>query len=64
MVAETEDEEDIVFAFIGMYRVQVVDCVLKTFPSDPEIFVEARSGIPVTTQRRFDVYPDVSAHAA
>ncbi|KAK7693057.1 hypothetical protein QCA50_002622 [Cerrena zonata] len=27
---------------------------------DPTVFNEARSGIPVTTQRRFDVYPDVS----
>jgi len=28
---------------------------------DPRVFEEARAGIPVTTQRRFDVYPDVSA---
>ncbi|KAG8830932.1 hypothetical protein FRC17_004041 [Serendipita sp. 399] len=27
---------------------------------DPGKLVEARAGIPVTTQRRFDVYPDVS----
>ncbi|KAF9459579.1 carbon-nitrogen hydrolase [Collybia nuda] len=27
---------------------------------DPKIFQDARAGIPVTTQRRFDVYPDVS----
>lgn len=27
---------------------------------DPKVFHEARAGIPVTTQRRFDVYPDVS----
>ncbi|KAI1790701.1 carbon-nitrogen hydrolase [Ganoderma leucocontextum] len=27
---------------------------------DPKVFEEARAGIPVTTQRRFDVYPDVS----
>ncbi|KAE9389739.1 carbon-nitrogen hydrolase [Gymnopus androsaceus JB14] len=27
---------------------------------DPNVFHEARTGIPVTTQRRFDVYPDVS----
>ncbi|KIP02649.1 hypothetical protein PHLGIDRAFT_32114 [Phlebiopsis gigantea 11061_1 CR5-6] len=27
---------------------------------DPKTFTEARAGIPVTTQRRFDVYPDVS----
>ncbi|KAF9781881.1 carbon-nitrogen hydrolase [Thelephora terrestris] len=28
---------------------------------DPQVFEDARAGIPVTTQRRFDVYPDVSA---
>lgn len=28
---------------------------------DPRVFEEARAGIPVTTQRRFDVYPNVSA---
>ncbi|KAI0710428.1 carbon-nitrogen hydrolase [Cerioporus squamosus] len=27
---------------------------------DPQVFQEARAGIPVTTQRRFDVYPDVA----
>ncbi|KAF8226206.1 carbon-nitrogen hydrolase [Tricholoma matsutake] len=27
---------------------------------DPEMMEDARSGIPVTRQRRFDVYPDVS----
>ncbi|CAE6460300.1 unnamed protein product [Rhizoctonia solani] len=28
---------------------------------DPEVIRKTRSGIPVTVQRRFDVYPDVSA---
>ncbi|KII88803.1 hypothetical protein PLICRDRAFT_54626 [Plicaturopsis crispa FD-325 SS-3] len=27
---------------------------------DPKVFNDTRAGIPVTTQRRFDVYPDVS----
>ncbi|KAH8117152.1 carbon-nitrogen hydrolase [Phellopilus nigrolimitatus] len=44
VIASTEEEEDIVHAFI-----------------DPEIYAEARAGIPVTRQRRFDVYCDVSA---
>ncbi|KZT03441.1 carbon-nitrogen hydrolase [Laetiporus sulphureus 93-53] len=43
VIAETEHDEDIVYARI-----------------DPKTFEEARGGIPVTTQRRFDVYPDVS----
>ena len=28
---------------------------------DPALLEKARAGIPVTVQRRFDVYPDVSA---
>lgn len=32
----------------------------KGMLTDPKVFEEARAGIPVTTQRRFDVYPDVS----
>jgi omega-amidase len=27
---------------------------------DPTVLEKARAGIPVTVQRRFDVYPDVS----
>lgn len=27
---------------------------------DPQVIKETRAGIPVTVQRRFDVYPDVS----
>lgn len=30
------------------------------FPVEPTTMEEARAGIPVTMQRRFDVYPDVS----
>jgi len=28
---------------------------------DPQVIVETRAWIPVTTQRRFDIYPDVAA---
>ncbi|KIM65129.1 hypothetical protein SCLCIDRAFT_1163824 [Scleroderma citrinum Foug A] len=35
------------------------ECIIHT-SIDPTAFHEARAGIPVTTQRRFDVYPDVS----
>jgi len=35
-------------------------CVSTQVLLDPTTFHEARTGIPVTTQRRFDVYPDVS----
>jgi len=33
-------------------------------PIEPRRMEDARSGIPVTTQRRFDVYPDVSVGSA
>jgi omega-amidase len=34
------------------------------FTIDPKLFHGARAGIPVTVQRRFDVYPDVSSEVA
>lgn len=63
MLAEAGHEEEIIHVRIGncslvthMPRTEL----FYTFP-DPQVFEEARAGIPVTTQRRFDVYPDVSA---
>ncbi|KAI0317748.1 carbon-nitrogen hydrolase [Amylostereum chailletii] len=35
------------------------ECILHT-RIEPKVFHDARAGIPVTKQRRFDVYPDVS----
>ncbi|KAL4064329.1 carbon-nitrogen hydrolase [Scleroderma citrinum] len=35
------------------------ECIIHT-TIDPTVFQDARAGIPVTRQRRFDVYPDVS----
>jgi hypothetical protein len=63
VLAEAGHEEEIVHVHIG-------NCTLFTYMSltgifhsvpDPRAFEEARAGIPVTTQRRFDVYSDVSA---
>ncbi|KAF8835439.1 carbon-nitrogen hydrolase [Paxillus ammoniavirescens] len=34
------------------------------FTIDPQLLHAARAGIPVTTQRRFDIYPDVSSEVA
>ena len=52
------------FAHIGKReKTRFLECfrgrLTKNSP-DPKVFHEARAGIPVTTQRRFDVYPDVS----
>jgi omega-amidase len=42
-----------------IYKVLMLTPIL-----DPEPLQSIRAGIPVTQQRRFDVYPDVSAGKA
>ena len=62
VIAETAEQEDIVYAHIGepgRTRFSNVEELTERM-TDPKVFDEARAGIPVTTQRRFDVYPDVS----
>lgn len=63
MLAEAGHEEEIIHVHIGNRifpaQTQEMKCFVP-FP-DPQLFEEARAGIPVTTQRRFDVYSDVSA---
>lgn len=63
MIAETEHDEDIVYARVGKYQdsqdSRRVGALTENM-TDPKTFEEARAGIPVSTQRRFDVYPDVS----
>lgn len=62
VLGEAGDSETIVQAHIGMSseccQTQVVFMV--NLRPDPKPFDDARAGIPVTTQRRFDVYSDVS----
>ncbi|OJT14224.1 Omega-amidase NIT2-A [Trametes pubescens] len=41
------------------FKIEKVGALTESM-TDPKTFEEARAGIPVTTQRRFDVYPDVS----
>ena len=62
ILVEAEEEEDIVFCKISMAccYLAFLSLYLRA-PSEPKTLEEARAGIPVTTQRRFDVYPDVSA---
>lgn len=38
----------------------ICQALLISLSIDPKVFQDARAGIPVTTQRRFDVYSDVS----
>lgn len=42
------------------YHVSFVVSHHSSASIDPKLFNDARAGIPVTTQRRFDVYSDVS----
>lgn len=64
-LCEAAEGETIVYAHIG--RVSKSRLVMHALrakfvseSSDPKPFEAARAGIPVTVQRRFDVYPDVS----
>jgi len=53
-----------VFGDIGSYSLLKDECSWFTcFYTDPKKIEETRTGIPVTIQRRFDVYQDVSATA-
>lgn len=45
---------------VGVLSCKICVLKLKRTDTDPEMMEDARSGIPVTRQRRFDVYPDVS----
>ena len=63
VLAEAGHEEEIIHVRIGkpsLFTHTPRTEIVYPFP-DPQVFEEARAGIPVTTQRRFDVYPDVSA---
>lgn len=64
VVASTEEKECIVFADIGDNKFSLslgkLTHSFLFFPPDPKVLESARVGIPVTTQRRFDVYTDVS----
>jgi len=57
------EDEQIVYAEIGNENVRGLDFALINFLPDPQALFEARSGIPVTTQRRFDVYKDIAEGA-
>lgn len=59
VLTEAGEGEEIVYADIGEQN-PLCSILLLTF-ADPKTLEETRKGIPVTTQRRFDVYPDVSS---
>ncbi|KAG8712998.1 hypothetical protein FRC09_019237 [Ceratobasidium sp. 395] len=65
VIASTEHEEAIIHADIGkpLPGDTVPHQIDERAPPDPEMMLKTRRGIPVTVQRRFDVYPDVAAPA-
>lgn len=64
VLAEAQDGEETLYVDIGVSTTICSLISVNGSLADPKTFEDARSGIPVTQQRRFDVYPDVSAQAA
>ena len=64
VLAEAGHDEDVIFVHIGKPRNWVLYHTMWLTEvgndTDPKAMEDARAGIPVTTQRRFEVYPDVS----
>ncbi|PPQ67900.1 hypothetical protein CVT26_007100 [Gymnopilus dilepis] len=61
VLKEAQEGEEIIYSDIGEFQpMMILKRLGLTFFADPKVFNEARAGIPVTTQRRFDVYVDVS----
>ncbi|KAF8652705.1 hypothetical protein AX16_004209 [Volvariella volvacea WC 439] len=59
VINEASEKEEIIYADIGKYSSVLEGRQVNQAAKDPGVFESARSGIPVTTQRRFDVYPDL-----
>lgn len=60
MLSEAGHDEEITYTDIGTFPSFFPKLFSEFSPSDPKVFEETRAWIPVTKQRRFDVYPDVS----
>jgi predicted amidohydrolase len=56
VIAEADEKEAIVYADIGAFL--WIEC--STDSPDPELLATTRRNLPVTIQRRFNVYPDVA----
>jgi len=52
-------ETETIYADIGMSALSFA--LRRTLIVDTDMLAETRRNLPVTIQRRFDVYPDVSA---
>lgn len=61
MLSEGGEGEEILYAEIGMWLSLFYGVDLGNKDTDPSVMEETRAGIPVTVQRRFDVYKDVAA---
>lgn len=60
ILGEADENEMILHANIGELNTGYLQSSDLTRILDPEPFQSVRAGIPVTRQRRFDVYPDVN----
>jgi omega-amidase len=58
VVSEAGEGEEIIYADIGECLLCIDGC--DSWCADPAVLESTRGGIPVTVQRRFDVYRDVA----
>jgi hypothetical protein len=63
ILVEASETPDIVYGDVGEYYIASSGAHCNHDPLDPDFLNELRGMIPITTQRRFGVYPDVSACA-
>lgn len=62
VIGEAGEGEEIIYAHIGKLCLNIIFVTISKVLSitEPRVFHDTRAGIPVTVQRRFDVYDDVS----
>lgn len=64
VLAEADEHPTIVYADIGEYTHcntrRILESDICTCETDTQLLASTRSGLPVTVQRRFDVYPNVA----
>lgn len=58
-MATTEEKEAILYADLGELRAKIRRKLETKCSADPGVTESTRAGIPIYSQRRFDVYKDI-----